>query len=297
MRYVEKEYFHFRLFNLHFQLRKTVEYFNREKQKYVYRNVFKIYFEKETDTDWIHRDWLNFYTGWNHPCFVYDTYSYDDDNRHHLRVSLGWGVLYLYFPWKTYSVGEVDFNDPEPQYGFYFYGEGKFFDEIVFHLGKERKCIYMPWALDFYKKDVMLKNSVWWTCNEKDIKKARKQGIQTWKDPRFNLDDDDERILKKKYPFTYVAKNGEIQNTTATCHVEIREWRPKWFMWTKAFRFVRRDLEINFNDEMGNRRGSWKGGVLGVSAPITRDEIYAEDFETPLRRYEEKVNRTHDYDV
>ncbi len=296
MIYNEKRYFNISILNLHFCLKQHFVYFDKEKQIPVYRKVFKIYYEKDNGNDWIHKEWLNFYTGWEKPCLVYDTFSYEDDNRHHMRMSLGWGLLYLYFPWKNHGTDWNDFNDPEPKYGYYFYGEGKFFDQIVFEFGKKSKTVDMPWALDFYKKGVMLKNSVWWTCNEKDIKKAKKQGIQTWKDLRFNLDDDDERILKKKYPFTYVTKNGEIQNTTATCHVEIREWRPKWFMWTKAFRFIRRDLEINFNDEMGNRRGSWKGGVLGVSAPITRDEIYAEDFETPLRRYEEKVNRIHDYD-
>ena len=46
---------------------------------------------------------------------------------------------------------------------------------------------------------------------------------------------------------------------------------------------------------MGNQRGSWKGGVLGAGCEVTPEEKKNRDFETPLRRYEEKVNKIHDY--
>ena len=46
---------------------------------------------------------------------------------------------------------------------------------------------------------------------------------------------------------------------------------------------------------MGNQRGSWKGGVLGIGCEVTPEEKKNQDFETPLRRYEEKVNKMHDY--
>ena len=77
--------------------------------------------------------------------------------------------------------------------------------------------------------------------------------------------------------------------------MEEREWRPKWLRWTKLFRTVRTTLNIEFKDEMGNQRGSWKGGVLGVGCEVTPEEKKNRDFETPLRRYEEKVNKIHDY--
>lgn len=292
----EKQYFNLSILNLHFCLRQHFVCFDKEKQIPVYRKVFKIYYEKDSGYDWIYKEWLNFYTGWEKPCFVYDTFSYGDDNRHHMRISLGWGLIYLYFPWKNRHAEYNDFNNPEPQYGYYSYGEGKFFDEIVFKFGKKSKTVYMPWALEFYKRSVLLKGNVWWGYKEKDIKKARKRGKKVWVDPEFNLDCEDKRIYRERVTFSYTTVGGEVQRTMATCHVEVREWRPRWFMWTKLFRYVRRDLEIEFDDEMGNQRGSWKGGVMGVSAPIAQDEIDKLDFVTPLRRYEEKVNRIHDYD-
>ena len=296
MRHTEKEYFDFSIFNLHFQLKQHFIYFDREKQKPVYRKAFKIYYEKDDGYDWIHREWLNFYTGWEMPRFIYDTFSYEDDRRHHMIISLGWGNLYLYFPWKNRHTDWNDFNDPEPEYGYYFYGEGKFFDEIVLKLGKKSKTVYMPWALEFYKRSVLLKGNKWWGHTQKEVRKAKKQGKYVWNDPKFNIEYDDKRIYTERVIFTYTTVGGEVQHTTATCHVEVREWRPRWFMWTKLFRHVRRDLEIQFDDEMGNQRGSWKGGVLGVSAPITQDEIDRLDFVSPLRRYEKKVNEIHDYD-
>ena len=292
----EKEYFNLSIFNLHFCLRQHFIYFDKEKQKPVYRKAFKIYYEKDAGYDWIHKEWINFYTGCEKPCFVYDTFSYEDDNRHHMRMSLGWGLLYVYFPWKNHGTDWNDFNDPEPEYGYYFYGEGKFFDEIVLKLGKKSKTIYMPWALEFYKRSVLLKGNKWWGHTQKEIRKIKKQGKCVWNDPKFNIEYNDERIYTERVTFTYTTVGGEVQRTTATCHVEVREWRPRWFMWTKLFCHVRRDLEIEFDDEMGNERGSWKGGVMGVSAPITQEEIDKLDFVSPLRRYEKKVNEIHDYD-
>jgi hypothetical protein len=45
--------------------------------------------------------------------------------------------------------------------------------------------------------------------------------------------------------------------------VEELEWRPKWLRWTKRFAKVRRFIEVEFSEEMGPRKGSWKGGTIG----------------------------------
>ena len=45
--------------------------------------------------------------------------------------------------------------------------------------------------------------------------------------------------------------------------VEELEWRPKWLRWTKRFAKVRRYIEVEFSEEMGPRKGSWKGGTIG----------------------------------
>ena len=62
------------------------------------------------------------------------------------------------------------------------------------------------------------------------------------------------------------------QETTATCYIEEREWRQRWLSWTSLFNLVHTEVNIQFADEMGNRRGSWKGGTIGVYAPMTKEE-------------------------
>lgn len=47
--------------------------------------------------------------------------------------------------------------------------------------------------------------------------------------------------------------------------IEEREWRPKWLTWTGLFKKVKRYIEIDFEQEVGKEKGSWKGGCVGCS--------------------------------
>lgn len=64
-------------------------------------------------------------------------------------------------------------------------------------------------------------------------------------------------------PYLYVLKNGTVQNRTATFCVERREWRPRCLQWTALFAKVHTSIDVNFDDEVGERTGSWKGGTIG----------------------------------
>lgn len=289
----EKTYFDFFIGKFRFVLKQNYLYKDRETGKVHYNKVFKV---SSYDEDNGHLDWINFYTGFHKIEFVYDTCSYED-TRHHICASIGWGELYWYFPWRNKKVFEENVNNPEPKYGFYLYGDGKFFDSFWYYKNKnghsDVKCIDMPWISSFYRHS-FLTHDGWFTCLESERRKAIKAGKDTFAYP-YHLRDDDERLIKKSYPFKYVTKSGEVQETTATVYMEEREWRPKWMRWTKLFNNVRTELSISFKDEMGNQRGSWKGGVLGVGCEVNKEEKKNQDFETPLRRYEEKVNKTHSY--
>ena len=50
--------------------------------------------------------------------------------------------------------------------------------------------------------------------------------------------------------------------------VEEMEWRPKWLTWTNKFSKIRRYIEVEFSQEMGSMKGSWKGGTIGCSYNI-----------------------------
>ncbi len=84
-------------------------------------------------------------------------------------------------------------------------------------------------------------------------------------------------------PYKYILKNGTVQERIATFHVDRMEWR--WRIFRKLRigpKIVRQSINISFNDEVGERTGSWKGGCIGCSYEMLRGETPVET----LRRME-----------
>lgn len=75
------------------------------------------------------------------------------------------------------------------------------------------------------------------------------------------------------------------QRIKATTMIEEREWRfgTKWCRWLSLFRAprVRRYLDIEFSEEVGTEKGSWKGGTLGHGIEMLPGELH----EAAFRRY------------
>lgn len=84
------------------------------------------------------------------------------------------------------------------------------------------------------------------------------------------------------FPYTYKLRSGTVQNRTATVYVERRAWRPKWFQWAPLFEKSRQSISVEFNDEVGQRSGSWKGGCIGCGYTM----LPGETAEQTLRRME-----------
>jgi hypothetical protein len=134
----------------------------------------------------------------------------------------------------------------------------------------------MPWNYEWLRTSRLLKDGSW--LNEK--RGDRKKGIESnwWKE------ETQEKLWKETHPYTYVLKNGTVQNRMATIKVEQREWRPKWFMWTSLFKKISTDIDIEFDGEVGERTGSWKGGTLGCGYNLLPNETPLEC----LRRMEKE---------
>lgn len=71
----------------------------------------------------------------------------------------------------------------------------------------------------------------------------------------------------------------------ATTRIEEREWHfgIGWFKWLAWFGRpkIRRSLDIEFSDETGLEKGSWKGGTLGTWIDMLPGELH----EAAFRRY------------
>lgn len=81
------------------------------------------------------------------------------------------------------------------------------------------------------------------------------------------------------------------QRLTATTQIEEREWHfgAGWFKWLSWFRRpkIRRSLNIEFSDEVGPDKGSWKGGTIGTGIDMLPGELH----EAAFRRFCEEEHR------
>lgn len=78
----------------------------------------------------------------------------------------------------------------------------------------------------------------------------------------------------------------------ARTRIEEREWRfgTKWCKWLSLFRkpMSRRSLDIDFSEEVGPEKGSWKGGTTGHGIEMLPGEMH----EGAFRRYCEQEHRS-----
>jgi len=83
---------------------------------------------------------------------------------------------------------------------------------------------------------------------------------------------------KETHEYLSVLKNGDSQIRQATIQQKYMEWRRTWIPW----RMPNHSISIDFDDEVGEGSGSWKGGVLGCGYDMKKGETPLET----LRRME-----------
>lgn len=107
-----------------------------------------------------------------------------------------------------------------------------------------------------------------------------------WDRPRgFKLRDDWQarKAIEAACPAAvFEFEDDDGQRIKATCRVQEREWRfgTGWFRWLSLFRAprIRRSLDLDFSDEVGPEKGSWKGGILGTGIEMLPDETPEDAF-------------------
>jgi len=89
--------------------------------------------------------------------------------------------------------------------------------------------------------------------------------------------------------FSFEDYDGKV--IVATTRIEEREWRAGegWFKWLSWFRRpkIRRSLNLEFSDEVGPEKGSWKGGMMGTAIDMLPGELH----EAAFRRFCEQELR------
>lgn len=72
----------------------------------------------------------------------------------------------------------------------------------------------------------------------------------------------------EEHTYRYRCDSGDVQEVKATIQVEEREWRLLG-LWPRK---VSRYINVDFDAEVGEARGSWKGGTTGCGWDMLTDE-------------------------
>jgi hypothetical protein len=211
--------------------------------------------EERDKTVGYRNDWMSFYPGFKKWNFTIAPASYFD-NRFYISFCILWGQFYIHIPFIRSKYDECD----PPRYGWYFYSMDRWIpDNFIICYGKKTKFYHMPWELDWVRTSILLKDGTW--ANET---RGNRQDFwkEEWKEKKW----------KEVHPYMYTLKNGTTQHRMATITVDEREWRPRWFKWTGLFKKIRTTIDVSFDDEVGERSGSWKGGTLGCGYNILPKE-------------------------
>lgn len=185
---------------------------------------------------------------------------------HSNESDLGSRLLFLKF-WKSCLVVPLGIRNKhtsierEPQWSIYASKEFGF----TLHWNHWRKSWDWPWDLHTLAYLKQMPDGSWVSVFDRE------------KEPH-----------KVVYPYTYVLASGEVQKRTATvskrCHVLCRR-AFKAFGWPK---WVKESIDVEFDGEVGERTGSWKGGTIGCGYDLKPGET----MEQCLRRMErERVFR------
>jgi hypothetical protein len=202
----------------------------------------------------IRNNWCEINLGLNGVRFIYALASYFD-NRHMLKIGLGFVTIYLHLPFKS-GIDDCEY----PEYGFYWYGDPGH-HSLWFCWGMKKYSFYMPWSSEWVRTSALRIDGKWEHETRGD------KGKDFWDNEKWK-----DILYVKQYPYIYTLKGGTVQNRTATIRVEEREWRWKWFTWLPLTKRVKKTISVDFDAEVGEETGSWKGGCTGCGYNMLKGE-------------------------
>jgi hypothetical protein len=180
------------------------------------------------------------------------------EEHYSLHVHLGWPNIFFRLPF-------LNRWHHEPHEGMESWGISLHARDAHLNWGRHCKIVHFPWEWTHVRHDVF------------DGAGRRRPWIAPWHDPKA----DDGRYIEK-HGYVYILRSGEVQKRTATIYGEEMEWRWLWFRWLPWPRKISRTISVEFDGEVGERTGSWKGGCVGCGYEWRKGETMA----AALRRME-----------
>lgn len=232
---------------------------------------------------------------------VYRTYGamlstggggYDESDKPHNILTLAFGGRYLGLllpgwikPYTRTKFYTPDGHDTPRSYTETFRREFGFRagdGAIHFHYGEQvmewpgdkSKVWFYPWRETTHIRHSLYDDAGDFFADMPDHRPARLSDINNWKA---------RNALEAACPvrlFLFAENDGDLR--VAQCRIEEREWRRgrglwRWLLAWKP-NMVRRSLAIEYSDEVGRRKGSWKGGTIGCGIDMEKGELPIEAF-------------------
>jgi hypothetical protein len=195
--------------------------------------------------------------------------EYGDNDTDRVSLRIGIYKLFIDIPlWKY--VGPDEYSSECRKYGIAYHG-----DTFWLYTGKETKSLDAPWQREIIRMDLLKPNGSLFHRNT--YKNDRKNGEHVhWYE--LEKSNDISNGLCEIVQLSHTLKDGTIQERTVTLKGEEREWRMKWFMWLPFQKFIKRECDFTFSEEIGERSGSWKGGLMATSTEWKHGESLTESF-------------------
>lgn len=218
------------------------------------------------------------------------------DRRHMLILYIVFATIYIYLPWNSKKTEDEIGCEPY-MYGIQTFSTDnytllKIFNSIFIQYGNNCKILYMPWDYTFiYRAIQSREDEKWYTIDYKLDKFLWKYSNKNkYFDKTIDVVILDTYEYLEKHPDkfyrTYNYKFEKL-NQESKCKYYVCEycWRPKWLKWTDKFSLKRRTIEVEFENEMGPRVGSWKGGVLSCMFTMKENETPEECIKRMEKEY------------
>lgn len=181
------------------------------------------------------------------------------DARPSIDIFLYFIGVIIHLPW--YNKGWENECDP-PEYGIAIH-DSTFWIYLGGKGNMKGGNKWWTWDLPFFSKvfygDYILGKDGQWINIKNRHYYYDKVGYLSW-DKGNTVSDEESPAM------TYYGKWIDHYDNTiidAKYRVELRQWRPKWLTWTKLFQEEIKSIDVCFKNEVGSKKGSWKGGVVG----------------------------------
>ena len=147
------------------------------------------------------------------------------------------------------------------------------------------KVFWYPWQLEHVRHEILdLQQNIVYTNKEWDELVRPMYDIKDYKKAFYHIPD-----TRCTAFFKFYDKFNDC-TVEARCHIEEREWHRGLWRWARAItrnfkwgRHIQRTLSVDFNEEVGKRKGSWKGGTTGCSMRL----LPGETTDAVIKRFQE----------